>query len=595
MRSSTSVRRRPSSEQQSVVEAEGLVVVPACPGSGKTFTIAHRAHRILKAGGLSPHQGVAILSFTNVAKDTIGSEYRRIAGTAISHPHFVGTIDSFLNTFVFRPHGSRVMGRVNEAARIIDVNSHWLDDRYPRLASWRLSAQNVSYDTSGNVVVLANRSSGIDMGYLAAMKSRMLSENLATQSDVHYLCLKLFSLEPRILTILMRRFPYVFVDEAQDCSETQMALVDLLVAKGHGQIMLAGDPFQAIYEWRDANPGLLMSKSQNTAWSNVPLNMSKRSGPAICNFLNRFHATRTIVADSSERSLRRAQVEVSVLPSAADCLEHFVKRCKQLRIPIDPETVAVIYGGHRSKINFWNPRLDPASLFATSVAGHANVRAAFSMPLIAKLGMVSGHPADARSACERFLYWQLEKRFLRHRSDLDEHVLADIEGRVLLWRFCRALPEMSLELDKWIERVNALGVKTLRSLRKSASYVPIKKKQGLTGFGGTSLSSQLMPGGAAPIGVASITLQNVHQIKGRTFDAVMVYTDKGNYKFGAKKLVRVVQGSDLFAGNNHEDGRCFYVACSRARKLLWIAGGDPVIQAFSSPTPSVGVAGGATA
>ena len=100
-----------------------------------------------------------------------------------------------------------------------------------------------------------------------------------------------------------------------------------------------------------------------------------------------------------------------------------------------------------------------------------------------------------------------------------------------------------------------------------------------------SLISHLLPGGVAPPGATSLTLQNVHQIKGRTFDAVMVYTDSGGggYKFGAKKLVRILQGGDLFAGKNHEDGRCFYVACSRARKLLWIAGDDAVIRTFVTP------------
>ena len=41
------------------------------------------------------------------------------------------------------------------------------------------------------------------------------------------------------------------VDEAQDCSDVQMAIVDESTSSGHKEIMLVGDPFQAIYQFRE--------------------------------------------------------------------------------------------------------------------------------------------------------------------------------------------------------------------------------------------------------------------------------------------------------------------------------------------------------
>ena len=60
----------------------------------------------------------------------------------------------------------------------------------------------------------------------------------------------------------------------------------------------------------------------------------------------------------------------------------------------------------------------------------------------------------------------------------------------------------------------------------------------------------------------------------------MVYIDsgKGNYKVSIQKLKRVLSQRDLINGDHHEDGRCMYVASSRARRLLWIVSTNKEIQ-----------------
>ncbi|MEX1014783.1 MAG: UvrD-helicase domain-containing protein, partial [Candidatus Paceibacterota bacterium] len=56
-----------SDQQREIVfEKEGKLVVRACPGSGKTYSEAERLARLMNEWNLS-HQGIAALSFTNVA------------------------------------------------------------------------------------------------------------------------------------------------------------------------------------------------------------------------------------------------------------------------------------------------------------------------------------------------------------------------------------------------------------------------------------------------------------------------------------------------------------------------------------------------
>ena len=57
-------------EQILFLEAEGRVIVRACPGSGKTYSVANKLLSYVDNWN-SYHQGVAVLSFTNVASEEI--------------------------------------------------------------------------------------------------------------------------------------------------------------------------------------------------------------------------------------------------------------------------------------------------------------------------------------------------------------------------------------------------------------------------------------------------------------------------------------------------------------------------------------------
>ncbi|MFW5872317.1 MAG: UvrD-helicase domain-containing protein, partial [bacterium] len=52
-----------SEKQKEIVKAKGNVVVNACPGSGKTFSVAARIAHLLKKNEFY-HQGIAAISFT---------------------------------------------------------------------------------------------------------------------------------------------------------------------------------------------------------------------------------------------------------------------------------------------------------------------------------------------------------------------------------------------------------------------------------------------------------------------------------------------------------------------------------------------------
>ena len=93
-------------EQQDFLNTEGRIVLCAVPGSGKTFIVAKKLISYLKEWKYL-HRGVAALSFTNVASDEIK---RQITDSSqktseMGYPHFVGTLDSFINNFILLRFG----------------------------------------------------------------------------------------------------------------------------------------------------------------------------------------------------------------------------------------------------------------------------------------------------------------------------------------------------------------------------------------------------------------------------------------------------------------------------------------------------------
>lgn len=97
-------------EQKDFLVAEGKVVLCACPGSGKTYVVAQKLLQYINKWN-RPHQGVAVLSFTNVASNEIEKQTRElmVEGFEIGYPHYIGTLDSFINNFILLRFGYLMM------------------------------------------------------------------------------------------------------------------------------------------------------------------------------------------------------------------------------------------------------------------------------------------------------------------------------------------------------------------------------------------------------------------------------------------------------------------------------------------------------
>lgn len=96
--------KKPTQEQEKVLNHNGNIVVTAKPGSGKTYTVVEKIAKVLPL--LPDYQGVIAISFTNKASDELKSRCK-LRGIA-QKQSFFGTIDKF--------YISQIIGFVNPSS-----------------------------------------------------------------------------------------------------------------------------------------------------------------------------------------------------------------------------------------------------------------------------------------------------------------------------------------------------------------------------------------------------------------------------------------------------------------------------------------------
>ena len=119
-------------------------------------------------------------------------------------------------------------------------------------------------------------------------QSRRLEENRLSFSDLEHFAHALLAGSEGVREALHARYRYVFVDEYQDTSPIQDAIVDAVAPPGG--LFLVGDVKQSIYGFRMAEPGLFLARYRRYAAKDggeaIDLVANYRSRSGIVRFVN---------------------------------------------------------------------------------------------------------------------------------------------------------------------------------------------------------------------------------------------------------------------------------------------------------------------
>lgn len=329
-----------------------LRIISARAGTGKTRTLSAYVAELLDTWheNYAPWQGIALLSYTNVAKQELeekihGSGYGLVIA---SHPHFTGTIDAFVNQFIFLPHGASRMGATKRPKLVGEPYQAWepgaqrQHERYFSSLSYRLDA-TIDFNAGSLAREYGRRKEDVERSQtrIESTKRSLNRRRYATQADSNYFASKVLADMPRLARALAKRFPVVIVDEAQDMTEAQHVILDTLVRAGLTHAVLIGDERQAIYEWNTARPQLYREKMAGGLWLPATISGSFRCSPNICKSLNSHSGEQSLAPSAGAKNggyLEPVAVKHfdANMTGAGDCLTAIINEMVQTLVAGKP-------------------------------------------------------------------------------------------------------------------------------------------------------------------------------------------------------------------------------------------------------------------
>ncbi|MCL1976250.1 MAG: ATP-dependent helicase [Firmicutes bacterium] len=558
--------------ENNFLTAEGKVVLCACPGSGKTYVVAQKLLKHVKSWN-RPHQGVAVLSFTNVASDEIGKQTKELmpGGFEIAYPHYIGTLDSFINKYILLRFGYLMLKdprRPTIAIKdvfTIPYNSWRHECRrkgcVENIHDFRWGMDGRLYHRKTLVECPPNNNRKHPPCY--ECKQTLLKKGFIFQSEVSALAYLLLIKYPEIAKAIATRFPIILLDEAQDTSIEQMAILDLICDNGLESMLLVGDPDQSIYEWRNATPECFIEKRDHVEWMTLPLTANFRSSQLICNATKAFSKTlengEPSTAKGSNADYRQKPLlllyDGSIDNVKSKITTRFLELCHANNIVTASDNVAVVT---RSRIHLdteipglWKSK--EVEFFAQS---------AFEW--------FAGSRKKAYTLCEKALY----SICIGEIRDIEISIDVDIETTMSyeLWRskvieLLIRLPNPNQPINTWIATMKTATTQTLScielSVRDSRTLDDIIKIKNRDQKNPNFKSIPLLKFFESK-NITNHTLSSIHGVKGETYDALLLLVESTR---GNTLTPSFFNTGDLAT----ELMRIAYVAMTRPRKLLVVA------------------------
>lgn len=545
-----------SAQQEHVVGRPiGRLCVIACAGSGKTRTVVHRVTKLQEM--LNGERGrIALLSFSNVAVDTFRRDYRAIRQKSASGRQSVveiATFDSFFTTNVLRPHGHRAMG-CKTAPFLVHGTEPFMGGFTINLGKFPQGAHTISATFDRGIweffSSFKNSKTRIDTKLATALISRLGKVGAYTHEFGRYWSYKILTEQAHILRALVRRYPQIVIDEAQDISPSHGALLDILGAAG-STITLVGDVNQGIFEFNGADGRVLADYHLKKGIDAQELTVNFRSVPSILKVANSLTGRDDKPDRASPVLLNGAFFATFRQDKREDLLGLFGTMLEAAGVP--PQNAVVLCRGNEW-VNHWRGAEPDQGRGSTKYFAQAavlrdrvgNLDAAFSMLIRAILGLLDKPPAD--------LPTQLRK------PNADEKARA---MRRILWKFLRdettGLPAASLPAStQWqpllLARIKGL-LEQLTAISRIVAATNISNRLSKAGLSASPLAEQQT---TSPGTIVQIRVDTVHGVKGESIDAVMYIASKEHAR-------------ELIAGPKTEVGRIGYVALTRARNLFLLA------------------------
>jgi ATP-dependent DNA helicase UvrD/PcrA len=285
-------------EQRLVAEAlRGPVRVLAGAGTGKTRAITHRIAHGVATGVYAPSEVLAV-TFTTRAAGEMRARLRGLDAGGVQARTFHSAALRQLRYFWPHVHGTELpqlieskLGLLASATRRQRLNTDQalLRDLASEIEWAKVS--NVSPATYVDVAEARGRSvAGQTLAVVAhvfdAYEEVKRDQGRMDMEDVLLLTAGMLAEDERVAAQVRRQYKWFVVDEFQDVSPIQSALLDLWLG-GRDELCVVGDPAQTIYSFAGANADFLRDfPAKFPGTTSIELVRNYRSTPQVVEAAN---------------------------------------------------------------------------------------------------------------------------------------------------------------------------------------------------------------------------------------------------------------------------------------------------------------------
>ena len=307
-------------QKEAVQSTKGPVLLLAVPGSGKTTVLVTRLGYMIYCKNISPER-ILTVTYTVAATKDMSERFAVRFGEDMAKRLEFRTINGIC-AMIIQYYGRRIGKTPFELVKDEKATTGMLikicQDHgmgYPTESDLKNVRTLITYikNMMLNEEELQKLEEESDIriaGIYREYCRQMREQKLMDYDDQMLYAYNILRKDPGVLAYFQNRYPYICVDEAQDTSKIQHAIIALLAA-GTGNLFMVGDEDQSIYGFRAAYPEALLSFEKKHPGAKVLLMEENfRSNAKIVEAADKFIQKNTLRHEKHMRAAREAGADI---------------------------------------------------------------------------------------------------------------------------------------------------------------------------------------------------------------------------------------------------------------------------------------------
>ena len=307
-------------QKEAVQSTKGPVLLLAVPGSGKTTVLVTRLGYMIYCRNIPP-ESILTVTYTVAATKDMSERFAVRFGEDMAKRLEFRTINGICARII-QYYGRRIGKTPFELVKDEKATTGMLikicQDHgmgYPTESDLKNVRTLITYikNMMLNEEELQKLEEESDIriaGIYREYCRQMREQKMMDYDDQMLYAYNMLRKDPGVLAYFQNRYPYICVDEAQDTSKIQHAIIALLAA-GTGNLFMVGDEDQSIYGFRAAYPEALLSFEKKHPGAKVLLMEENfRSNAKIVEAADKFIQKNTLRHEKHMRAAREAGADI---------------------------------------------------------------------------------------------------------------------------------------------------------------------------------------------------------------------------------------------------------------------------------------------